>query len=1046
MSALTDVGARRRALSDLGSSLLIEAAAGTGKTALLAGRVVALLAAGTDPASIAAITFTDFAASELGSRVHRYVTELLAGGMPEPLRIAWPAGLDAAQRATLRRAAERLDGITATTIHSFCQGIICSHAVEADVDPGAQVLDAAAAAATFDSVFERWLRRRLGGPAEASDPIATVSRVDPLGISKRLKDLARFRLKHRGAAPPAADLEGRPDIDLSDAVSDFRRWVHTQPPEPDTLGLVVDLETLADHFAGSFATRPDFPTLWRLAHPCPLASMRPRAFELKRPRLQGAWKRAVGADRGPALCAEAERLFTIADGRYRTILGRVATALCASLSAELDEVLRDYTERKRAAAVLDFDDLLELARALVRAHEPVRLALGRRFRHILVDEFQDTDPMQAEILFRIAADDMAPRWQDGRVRAGALFAVGDPKQSVYRFRRADIACYVEARAAFERRWPGSVLRLAANFRSRPGIIQHVNLCFARPLSALGQPGYAPLEATLGEGVAGMAAVQRLTVQLAPDTAPNDVRDAEAEAVADACSRLVGALPVRSADGTVRPLLPGDIALLAPVGTELWRYERALEARGLPLASQAGRGLFRRQEAQDIVALVRALADADDTLAFGAVMRGPLVGLTDEELLDVAGALPRPLGEATPSRFTIATDPTSVDHPIARRALTIMSSLRRKVRATTPAALLAEAAEQLGLAPIMAAREGGGQRALANIEALIERARSYDVAGLDRFARDLSRDWSIGVPCDEGRLDADGDAIELITIHSAKGSEWPVVIPINGGTRMRAREPFVHRADDDTLHWLIGEVVPPDLEAALRLDEGAEAQQRERLLYVACTRARELLLLPALGHDDARCWARILDMNHGDLPEFLPTQPPRSTTAPMEEMLNAQTAEAFAAERRHRRCREAHGVDLAERGRPGSAARRGGDVSGTGRAARGRRRRRLGPHQGPVAAQAVRGGARRRAERSDGRLGRARGRSHGTTGADAGTRCGPAGSSGGGRHGMADPAAARRRGPSPEAGPRMALVCHPRRRGAIRPRRAGRCRRLRRPAR
>ena len=160
-------------------------------------------------------------------------------------------------------------------------------------------------------------------------------------------------------------------------------------------------------------------------------------------------------------------------------------------------------------------------------------------------------------------------------------------------------------------------------------------------------------------------------------------------MADLCARLIGNVNIRNENGDLAPLAPGGIALLAPTGAELWRYERALEARGLPIATQAGKGLFRRQEVQDFVALARALADARDTLAFGALLRGPLVGLTEEELLDITAALPPQ--EARPDaipRFSLMTDADHVNHPTARRALLILQDLHRRARATTPALLLA----------------------------------------------------------------------------------------------------------------------------------------------------------------------------------------------------------------------------------------------------------------------------------------------------------------------------------------------------------------------
>ncbi len=235
MTQLADGPARRRALTDLDATLLVEAAAGTGKTALMAGRLTMLLARGAQPGAIAAITFTELAASALSARVHRYIDELLAGRVPEPLRPALPDGLDSSQRHALFAAAAKIDELTTTTIHAFCQTIICSYAVESDIDPGAQILDAVHATAAFDSVFEQWLKRRLNAPARQSDPIATLSRDDPHRVVSTLQELARFRLKHRGARALPANLTGRPDIELVDAVADFRRWIASQPVEAKTL-------------------------------------------------------------------------------------------------------------------------------------------------------------------------------------------------------------------------------------------------------------------------------------------------------------------------------------------------------------------------------------------------------------------------------------------------------------------------------------------------------------------------------------------------------------------------------------------------------------------------------------------------------------------------------------------------------------------------------------------------------------------------------------------------------------------------------------------
>jgi UvrD/REP helicase N-terminal domain len=276
------------ALTDLDAMLLVEAAAGTGKTARMAGRVTMLLLRGAEPRSIAAITFTELAADALGARAHRYVDELLAERVPEPLRPALPLGLTDTQRSALSEAAAKLDELTTATIHAFCQTIICSYAIEADIDPGARILDAIQGETVFEAVFEQWFRRRLNGSAQPDDPIAALSQYDSRHVEATLRKLARVRLEHRGARTPAADLSGRPDIDMVEAVADFRRWLAGQPAEPKTLELIGYLETLANHFAGGFETPPSFDMLWRLAHPERLPCMRYRTLDLATPKTLNA--------------------------------------------------------------------------------------------------------------------------------------------------------------------------------------------------------------------------------------------------------------------------------------------------------------------------------------------------------------------------------------------------------------------------------------------------------------------------------------------------------------------------------------------------------------------------------------------------------------------------------------------------------------------------------------------------------------------------------------------------------------------------------------
>lgn len=438
---LVDEPQRRRALTSLNENLFVEAAAGTGKTALMAGRIAVLLAEGRPPGDIAAITFTELAASELTVRVSRMMEALLAGEMPRELQLAFPTGLGVAQRQHLVTASVTLDELTTSTIHGFCQQAIRSYAVETGLDPGSRVIDASGADAMFEGVLSDWLIERLSGDATDDDPIAVLSKDDPLKVVELIRELAELKRRHPTASTEAPGLDRRQDIDFCQSVDDFDRWLATTPGENGTADLLGHLRTLASFYADGLTPIPTFKRLWQLARPPRVGAMKSRSFDLMAYQRKTAWIGACGAEAGSQYNQVAEEHFAVVERSYRTLLGAIGAGLVYALSKALDDVLARYRDRKRAAAVLDFDDLLSCAFELVSQHEAVRIALGARHRHIFVDEFQDTDRVQAAIIFLIATGQRTDKWQDGVLRPGSLFLVGDPKQAIYRFRGADVAAY-----------------------------------------------------------------------------------------------------------------------------------------------------------------------------------------------------------------------------------------------------------------------------------------------------------------------------------------------------------------------------------------------------------------------------------------------------------------------------------------------------------------------------------------------------------------------------------------------------------------------------
>ncbi|MYC81302.1 MAG: AAA family ATPase [Acidobacteria bacterium] len=907
--SLSDDAARRGAIAVHNRSFLVEAGAGSGKTAVMAGRIAMLLSGGIAPKSIAAVTFTEFAASELLIRVRAFVGALVAGDIPIELRVALPEGLSDEQRSHLAAADAALDDMTCSTIHGFCQRLITPYPVEADIDPGARVMDRDQADLAFGELVDAWLREELASEADGllaelvlRDPAQTVALIrtvlDHLRRRRAFAPYERQRLEQCAAAFRTA----------TDAFNEFLSGEEAE--EPETAAIAYHFRALADEVG--VALPADTPArLVRLLVTVPHPDLCTGSGSFRVCRKKGKWRAAakcIGLAKvdGDQLNDAAIAHYTLCCGMWRALHGAVATHVLADLVPLVEPVIHRFRNHKRAAALLDFDDLIFAARDLLRDHDDVRRALAARFRHVLVDEFQDTDPLQTEIFWRLCGEPPkngnAGDWTKFTLRPGALFLVGDPKQAIYRFRGADIAAYIRAREAFRAQASDGVLSIATNFRSCAPIMDYVNERFEAPLSEEnGQPGFQaldPFQPARPEG----PSVAALDISVADENGranSQQQRDGEAEAVADMCARLIGSEQICDQEGGgQRPCRAGDIALLAPTGSELWRYEEALEQRGIPVATQAGKGLYRRQEIQDLIAVTRVLADQRDRLALGALLRGPLVGLTEEELLDVVWALP--CAEDAPDhlpRLDLRTAPETIAHPQTRDIIEKLQALRRQVNATTPHSLLSQAVDVLRVRPILLRRHRGqAARALANVDLYLSFSRAYAVRGLRAFAEAMTAAWSDEARTVEGRPDAQEEAVALYTMHAAKGLEWPIVVPINTMTRVMTPGSAVVDRTTGRFYCPVFGVAPTGHEAACD-DEKAELnRERVRLWYVASTRARELLVLPRLDvNAAAAAWHSVVELGLPALSALDLSHLPPEAGVDDHESENEQTREVFASE-------------------------------------------------------------------------------------------------------------------------------------------------------
>ena len=906
---LADDEARRLAICVHDRSFLVEAAAGSGKTAVLAGRIAMLLAGGAAPGSIAAVTFTEFAASELLIRVREFVGALLDGTVPVPLRAVLPDGLSEGQRHRLSAASEALDEMVCTTIHGFCQHLVSPYPVEADIDPGADVMDRDRADLAFREITDAWLREELSG--DSGGLLAKLVFRDPDAAVQLVRTVLAHYRRHRNIAHAAPADPALQATAFRDAVEGFRAFIAGAGfEEPETAAIADRFGETADAVGPVAAARTpaELVSLLRIG-PHPELLTKEGKFRSYRGK-KGKWETA--ARQAGLAKAEGGRLNDSAGDHYArcrdawtSLQQSVASRVLADLLQIVRPVVDRFREHKRSTAQLDFDDLIFAARDLLRDYEEVRRALSRRFAHVLVDEFQDTDPLQTEIFWRLCgeppAEGDAGDWTSFTLCPGALFLVGDPKQAIYRFRGADIAAYLRAREAFQAQTRDSVLSIATNFRSCAPIMTYVNERFEEVFSEEnGQPGFqalVPFRSARADGPS-VVALDIPADDEADRPKVEQLRNREAAAVAALCARLIGNEQVLDPEsGEMRPCEAGDIALLAPTGTDLWRYEEALERHGIPVATQAGKGLFRRQEIQDLIAITRVLADRRDTLALGALLRGPLVGLTEEELLDIVWALPRS-GEDRQElpRLDLDVEPEAIVNPHARDIVEKLRALRRRANATTPHELLSQAVDVLQVRPILLQRHGQAERALANVDLFLGFSRAWAVRGLRTFAEAMTAAWADQSRIAEGRPDAREEAVALYTMHSAKGLEWPIVVPVNTMTRLMKPDSAVTDRASGHFSCPVFGVEPGGHEAARATEDAELACERVRLWYVAATRARDLLVLPRPEVvPPGQTWLSLVDLALPDQPVLDPGPGPRDVGGTVGDIENMQTREAFAAE-------------------------------------------------------------------------------------------------------------------------------------------------------
>jgi ATP-dependent helicase/nuclease subunit A len=848
---LPDQAEREKIAQDLDATMLVEAAAGTGKTTWLVRRMVGLVRTGRCAVeNLAAVTFTRKAAAELRSRFQ------LA------LEVAASAPLADDEHRRVIDGLRQIERCFIGTIHAFCARLLRERPVEAGVPPDFIELDEAA-----DEQLRRaaWREHVATLIAEDDDILPELARLG-LKVSPSTRrshalstELDELGLEPAELGPAFLKLAEYPDID---------DWPAPPAPLPDLQPCLDELRKYAAHIEklelpanhGNDKLMPKYKLLLRmlrcadLQQPAdlmeileifPSASVVQKEWPGKKPQALAElarWEDFTARHAEPLLQAWREH-------RYEPALRAIRPAVAV------------YERLRRERRALNFQDLLLHSARLLREHPEVRAYFRSRFSHVLVDEFQDTDPIQAEVMLLLTASDVHEQhWQRCTPVPGSLFVVGDPKQSIYRFRRADIQTYQQVRSIIER-VGGEVVSLRTNFRSTPPLIDWINGCFDHTFpqaATASQPMNRPMSPGRADAASKLPPLLWLE-------SPGDLKtyEALAEFEADRIARRIRRavderwpLPRSKNEleqGWPAHATPGDFLIGARFRKRLAIYGRSLQQYGLPHVVTGGSLLNEVPELELLHLCLAAVVRPDNAIALVALLRSELFGVSDVQLYEL---------RRSGGRFSYQADLPSglapADAEIFREAFERLQSYARWLHRIPAAAAIERIAADLGLVARACAAEEGDAHAGSFLKAL-ELLRSAESLTLGDHVALLGRLLAAEETHDGALVRPPLEApVRVMNLHQCKGLEAPFVFLVDpAGEADRDVDVHVDRSDKtprgylpiygqkrgDKFHYRVPLLAqPPGWEALAQAEQQFRDAEEARMRYVAATRAGVQLVI------------------------------------------------------------------------------------------------------------------------------------------------------------------------------------------------------------
>lgn len=830
-----------------GSNLVVTAGAGTGKTRTLVARYLSLLAEGRDLRSIVAITFTIKASREMRNRVREEVRRYLERENLEP-----------GERRKWQEIYRELDAARISTIHGLCAEILRTHPAEVGIDPRFEMLDEGAAAVRQS----RAVKAALNQAANDRETAFLFSAFDAWSLERMVGRLVENRLDIAGFQVPE---DGQLwDVWRELLIEPLRGFLEDPEVQQAFRALegIQQAGLLDQAAAAGDALVPHLRDILYHWQAVSRAEQREDWEEISRhlaPLRQALKQKGRKANWDPA---EPKKIISDLQGAYDHYLKewgddpldlaldrQLAERILPALLKTTRKAISRYSREKQQLRVLDFDDLEWEAVQLLTDHPGVRWQWQKKISALLVDEFQDTNSRQRDLLELLSGSQQN------------LFIVGDGKQSIYRFRGADVAVFREERDRIHSRGDG--FQLATSYRAHTGLLRALNALLA-PVLGDEDPDkpylepFAPLEPHRDDPAPGFSPPY-VEFHLTVGRKSRGALDRAAEAAASRIRELVeGQDRFREGggDSPVRDLGYGDVAILCRAANSFEAYERALERMDIPFLTISGRGFYDRPEVRDVLNVLTALADPANDLALAGLLRSPGGGLSDIALYRLrkrqeAGGLSSLYSALCEE--DLAYLELEQEAKTAERVRKLVSDLHNLVGRETVVDVLSAFLEETRYRSAL--RKAGLTRSVHNLNKLLADAQDSGLVSVQQFLAYVQQLRDVAVREGEAQTLSEG-AVQIMTVHQAKGLEFPVVVI--GDASKRTPAPRGILLDDD-----FG-VVPPFSQDSTGEEEGSPSEnisvssaayrmvkQREeerekaesaRLLYVAATRAQEKLLI------------------------------------------------------------------------------------------------------------------------------------------------------------------------------------------------------------